>query len=269
MVDPPLVTVDPLLASPGISENSSEMAPGDSAEPEPAPVPEPEPIPVPAPAPAEIQDPAQVVGHGRPPDPRARPSEGVYAIGSSGVAPLPPAPPPVSPSTIRRDSWRGVGWLSVRLHVAGPIAGDTPGRPTVISIGGGAEGGWRIRQWVALGMGFSRQPHESYRAQLLDQSGLTNRNGYMTAWDLAFLRLYAPVRGRVDPFIEVGGGLAFFDTARNRATRLGATVRTSVGFEAWVTRSVTLGVSGIYRANFLDETIGHVWQAGLDLGVHW
>jgi hypothetical protein len=175
----------------------------------------------------------------------------------------------VSPATIRRDSWRGVGWLSVRLHVAGPIGGDPPGRPTVISIGGGAEGGWRIRQWAALGMGFSRQPHESYRDHLVDPSEIVSRNGYMTAWDLAFVRLYAPVRGRVDPFIDVGGGLAFFDPARNRPTEVGATVRASLGFDAWVTRNVTLGISGIYRANFMDDTIGHVWQAGLDLGLHW
>lgn len=244
-----------------------------------APAPAPEPVVVTAPeqvqeaagtGEGEISDPDQlVVDHGTPPNPGARPSEGVYAVGSSGVAPLPPAPAPVSPSTIRRGSWRGVGWLSVRLHVTGPIAGDSPGRPTVISIGGGAEGGWRIRQWVALGTSFSRQPHENYRDRLVDPPAVISRNGYMTAWDLAFVRLYAPVRGRVDPFIDVGGGLAFFDPARDRATMVGGTVRASAGFEAWVTRNVTLGLNGIYRANFMDETIAHVWQAGLDLGVHW
>ncbi|WP_181233171.1 hypothetical protein [Enhygromyxa salina] len=249
--------------------------------PAPEPAPEPEPIPViapaepaaPAPEPAapapEPDTPGQAAAPSTPPNPHARPSEGVYAVGSSGVAPLPPAPPPVSPTTIRRDSWRGVGWLAVRLHVTGPIMGDTPGRPTVISLGGGAEGGWRIRQWVGMGTGFSRQPHETYRDRVFDGSQVVNRSGYMSAWDVAFVRLYAPVRGRVDPYIDVGGGLAFFEPARDRATLVGGTVRASAGFDAWVARNVTLGVFGIYRANFMDETIGHVWQAGLDLGLHW
>src|SRR5689334_8735934 len=79
-------------------------------------------------------------GPAQPPDPRARPSEGVYAVGSSGVAPLPPAPPPVDPSTIPRSDWRGVGWVAARLVVTGPIYGEVPGRPTVISLGGAIEG---------------------------------------------------------------------------------------------------------------------------------
>jgi hypothetical protein len=204
-----------------------------------------------------------------PPDPHARPSEGVYAVGSSGVAPLPPAPPPVDPSTIPRGEWRGVGWLALRLHVTGPVYGDPPGRPTVISLGGGAEGGWRIRQWVALGAAYSRQPHELYRQDIPDAPAVVTRRGYMAAWDIAFLRLYAPVPGRVEPYIVMGGGLSFFAPARDRPGIPGGTVRASVGFDAWITRQLTLGVSGIYRVNFVDETIGHSWQAALEFGLHW
>jgi hypothetical protein len=203
------------------------------------------------------------------PNPHAHPSEGVYAVGSSGVAPLPPAPPPVDPKTIPRGDWRGTAWLAVRLHVTGPIAGQTPGRPTVISLGGGAEGGWRIRQWVALGAGFSRQPHEIYREDIPEFGTVINRRGYMSAWDVAFLRFYAPVRGRIDPFVDVGGGLSFYDPARNRPTYVGGTVRASVGFDAWIARNLTLGVAGIYRMNLIDGSIGHGWQAALEFGVHW
>jgi hypothetical protein len=202
-------------------------------------------------------------------DPHASPSEGVYAVGSSGVAPLPPAPPPVDPSTIRRDGWRGVGWLSLRLLVSGPIYGTAPGRPTVVALGGGAEAGWRIRQWIGLGTGFSRQPHELYRQDVPEAPAVFNRRGYMTAWDVLFVRMYAPVPGRVEPFIDVGGGLAFYDPARDRGSLAGGTVRASFGFDAWITRSLTLGVAGIYRVNFVDETVGHAWQAVAELGVHW
>jgi hypothetical protein len=83
----------------------------------------------------------------------------------------------------------------------------------------------------------------------------------MTAWDIAFVRLFAPVPGRVDPYIDVGGGLAFFDPARDRASIAGGTVRASIGLDAWITRQLTLGLAGIYRVNFVDETVGHAGRA--------
>ena len=204
-----------------------------------------------------------------PPDPDARPSEGVYAVGSSGVVPLPPPPPPVSPTSISRGRWSGIGWLSLRLFAAGPLAGQTPGRPTVISLGGGAEGGWRIRQWVALGTAFTRQAHEVYRQPIPDSNQTFEQRGTMSAWDIGFFRFYAPVRGRFDPFIDVGGGLALYNPARDRPSAFGATVRASVGFEVWITRSLTLGLAGLYRVNVIEDTVGHAWQAGLDFGIHW
>ncbi|HVH98812.1 MAG TPA: hypothetical protein VM869_08880 [Enhygromyxa sp.] len=262
---------------------SSLLGAGPPAEP--APEPEPEPIAVPAPEqvrdaaesgagplpqPEQVRDEANLeTAPSQPPDPQARPSEGVHAVGSSGIAPLPPPPPPVSPETISRGRWSGVGWLSVRLLVAGPIAGDSPARPTVIALGGGAEGGWRIRQWIGLGTSFTRQPHEVYREDVPDAPATITFRGYMSAWDIAFVRLFAPVRGRVDPFVDIGGGLAFFEPARDRPTSMGGSVRASVGFEAWIARNLTLGISGVYRANFVDDTVGHAWQGALDFGVHW
>ncbi len=233
------------------------------------------PVPPPGPsADASPTAPATVVTQppahsSAPPNPNARPSEGVYAVGSSGVAPLPAPPPAVPVETIGRGRWSGVGWLSARLLVTGPIAGTSPAWPTVIALGGGAEGGWRIRQWIGLGSAFTRQPHEQYRVDVPDASAVIDYRGYMSAWDVAFVRLFAPVRGRVDPFIDLGGGLSFFDPARNRRTLLGGTVRASAGLEVWLARSLTLGLTGIYRANFLDDTIGHSWQAAIDFGLHF
>lgn len=248
----PIVVPAPEVVPEVIQEEAEAESEAGPSEPQPAP-----------PAPTPESSPTA------PPDPRARPSEGVYAVGSSGIAPLPPPPPPVSPESIARGRWSGVGWLSVRLVVTGPIAGTAPARPTVVSLGGGAEGGWRIRQWIALGAAFTRQPHEVYRQDIPDASATVTYRGYMSAWDVAFLRLYAPVRGRVDPFVDVGGGLAFFEPARERPTVMGGSVRASVGFEAWVARNLTLGMSGLYRAHFLDDTVGHAWQAAVDFGIHW
>lgn len=219
-----------------------------------------------APATVVTQPPAH---SSAPPNPNARPSEGVYAVGSSGVAPLPAPPPAVPVETIARGRWSGVGWLSARWLVTGPIAGITPARPTVIALGGGVEGGWRIRQWIGLGSAFSRQPHEEYRPDSPDAPVVLDHRGYMSAWDVAFLRLFAPVRGRVDPFIDLGGGFSYVDPARNRRAVLGGTVRASAGLEVWLARSLTVGLTGIYRATFVDGTVGHSWQAAIDFGLHF
>ncbi|NVB42205.1 hypothetical protein G6O69_30560 [Pseudenhygromyxa sp. WMMC2535] len=214
-----------------------------------------------------LPSPEQVREHQVAASPTAPPAEGVYAIGSSGVAPLPPPPPPVSPSAIPRGDWRGRGWLAVRLTAVGPISGEAPARPTVIALGGGAEGGWRPLQWLGLGASFSRQPHEIYVSSAAIGSARTK--GHMTAWDVGFVRLWAPVRGRVEPFVDVGGGFAFYDPARFGVTTMGGTVRASLGLDVWITRSVTLGASGIYRANFIEGGMANVWQAALELAVHW
>ena len=229
----------------------------------------PEPIAV-EPA-TESADGAQPDGatSGQPPNPAAQPSEGVYAVGSSGVAPLPPAPPPVPPSAIPAGSWRGQVWIGGSLLVSGGFAGTTPGRPSIISVGGSFEGGWRARQWIGIGAGVSHWPHEVVRRQIPGQDLTQVVRGHGTAWDLAFVRLFAPIRGRVDPHLDVGGGLFIYDPARDLPSVAGATFRAGLGVDGWVGRTVTLGVLGLYRANFVDGSVGHGWQAGLTLGLHW
>lgn len=203
-----------------------------------------------------------------PPNPQSPPSEGVYAVGSGPVAPLPPPPPPVPVSAIPKLDWRGVLWLSVRLTVTGPLGGSYPARASVVSLGGAFEGGWRINQIAALGMGLSRQPHEIIRQTHLDQIDI--RRGTMSVWDIAFIRMFAPVRGRVDPFIDLGGGMAFVEPAREgEPLDVGGTIRGSLGFDAWLAKNLTIGVSGMYRAAFMRESVGHSIQGALELAVHW
>jgi hypothetical protein len=203
-----------------------------------------------------------------PPNPQAHPSEGVYAVGSGPVAPLPPSPPPVPASAIPKLDWRGIMWLSIRLTVTGPIGGDYPARAGVVSVGGAFEGGWRINQIAALGMGLSRQPHEVIRQTSLEQTLVLR--GTMTVWDAAFIRLFAPVRGRVDPFIDLGGGMAFLEPAREgERLDVGGTVRGSLGFDVWLAKNLTFGVSGMYRAAFMRESVGHSIQGALEIAAHW
>ncbi|MFV8756417.1 hypothetical protein ACNOYE_38200 [Nannocystaceae bacterium ST9] len=203
-----------------------------------------------------------------PPNPKAHPSEGVYAVGSGPVAPLPPPPPPVPSSAIQKFDWRGVMWLSVRLTVTGPLGGNYPARTGVVALGGGLEGGWRINQIAGLGLGLYRQPHEVIKTRAFEETVL--RRGTMSNWDVAFLRLFAPVRGRVDPYVDLGGGLAFLEPAREgEPLDIGGTLRAGLGFDAWIAKNLTFGVSGLYRASFMSDSIGHAVQGAIDLSVHW
>ncbi len=213
-----------------------------------------------------LQPPAD--GQADPPDPQARPSEGVYAVGSSALAPLPPAPAPVPRASISPGVWRGQGWISTQLSVIGAIAGVAPARPTVVALGTGLDFGWRARPWIGLGMSVSRQPHEVYLETQNDGS-IQARRGSMTSWDIGLLRLWAPVPGRIVPYADLGLGLGVLNPARGRALLAGATVRGAVGLELWIGRSLTLGVQGLYRANIFGDTVGHTWQAGLTLASHW
>lgn len=222
--------------------------------------------PAPTPAPMEAEPGSEAT---TPPNHRAPPSEGVFAVGSGGIAPLPEPPPAVPASSIEQGTWRGDGWVKGRLHVAGAIGGERPARATAVAIGGGAEAGWRIRPWVGIGMGFSRQVHEVFSVYnpIIDTSEPTR--GHLSAWDLAFVRFWAPVRGRVEPYLGLGGGVAFYDPARPSGIRGGWTAYTQVGVDFWIGRVVTLGLSGQYRATGVDQSLGHGWQSGLDFGLHW
>jgi len=203
-----------------------------------------------------------------PPNPKAHPSEGVYAVGSGPIAPLPAPPPPVPISTIPKLDWRGTAWLSFRLTVTGPIGGAYPAKPSVVSLGGAVEGGWRINQLVGVGIGLARQPNEIIRQTVLDQTVV--RRGNMNVWDFAFVRLFAPVRGRVDPFVDLGGGMVFLESARpGLPLDVGGSLRASVGFDAWLTKTITLGISGLYRAVFVGDSIGHTIQGAVELAVHF
>jgi hypothetical protein len=241
-----------------------------------APVEAPVEAPIEVPAPEDVQrdaaEQAPAAGgdpFAKPPSPEARPSEGVYAVGSGPVTPLPPPPPPVPVSAIPKLDWRGVLWLSLRLTVTGPIGGSYPAKPGVVSLGGALEGGWRINQIAGLGMSLSRQPHEVIRQTALDDVSVVQR-GTMSVWDVAFVRLFAPVRGRVDPFLDVGGGMAFLEPAREgEPLDVGGTVRASLGFDAWVAKNLTIGVSGLYRVGFLRDSIGHSVGGAVEIAAHW
>ena len=206
-----------------------------------------------------------------------QPAPGAFDMGGRQVEPLPPPPSPADPSRIKTDAWRGRYWLAPRLLITGPIGGDKPARPTLLTVGGGLDFGVRFSNRLGLGMGLSGQTHTSIRTTLPGSVDKTVRSGSALFYDIAFVRLYL-LKKRFQPLLELGGGLARIHMPLG--DRLyGAQVRAGAGFDAWVSGQVTIGFTAVYRLIALHMpqdgiapahwSVGHAMQGALQLGLHW
>ncbi|MEZ4383409.1 MAG: hypothetical protein R3A79_18915 [Nannocystaceae bacterium] len=193
--------------------------------------------------------------------------------------PLPSPPPPVPRDRIRKGPWRGRWWAGLRIGLAGPLGGDVPAKPTVGSVSGGFDLGYRVNNWLGIGTGFTGHLHDRAEVEEVTQVGVETRTVYgdMIFWDPLFARLYLPVKRRFQPFAEVGGGLASYERAEG-GYLLGGQVRGGVGFDGWVTSNITLGLIANYRLTRLNQKfadgavahpIGHSYQVLFELGFHW
>lgn len=233
----------------------------------PTPVPAPEatpPVAAPAAPPAQPSQPAPPSGTG-------------FDWGGRSVQPLPPPPGPADPRRIKRDPWRGRFWLSPRLSITGPIGGDKPARPSLLTLGGGADFGVRLSNRFGLGMGISGQTHQSARLTVPGTTDRTIKYGGALFWDALFLRVYF-LKKRFQPLIEIGGGLARINMPQG-GRLLGPQLRAGVGFDGWVSSNVTIGFTTVYRLIAVkvpaDGIVPAKWVAGhglqgvLQLGLHW
>lgn len=217
-----------------------------------------------------------------PPDPQAPPPTpgpppgGAEAVGGTETAPLPPPPTPVNPSRIQQGPWRGKAWIGVKVTVTGPL-GTGPGpyaNPTVLSWGGLLEGGWRINNLFAVGASISRHPHQQRKTVVRDPFDeleyTTVYTGRLLPVDV-FARAYAPVFGRFQPYIDVGGGIALITPPLPQdANRAAGVARGSVGLDIWLARNFTINASVLYRfigAGGAD--IGHSLSGHAGVGIHF
>lgn len=206
-----------------------------------------------------------------------------FDLGGQSVTPLPAPPKPLDPAKIRRQPWRGRYWLSFRMLLSGPLAGETPARPGVLSVGGGGDFGWRVNNVLGLGTGLSGQFHGRTETREIGTQDTKRINNGMLYWDALFARVFLPLRRRFQPYLEVGGGLARLKYHAVGASGVpeatnyyGGQVRAALGFEGWVSTNVTLGLSALYRLNAFRDlpghagwTIGHGMQGAIELGFHW
>lgn len=205
-----------------------------------------------------------------------QPAPSGFDFGGQSLTPLPPPPARLDPARINPQPWRGRYWFGARLLVTGPLGGEVPARPNLLTISGGADFGVRIHNILGLGMGLSGHAQNRVRATVMELGGNEKRVLTATAlyWDALFARIYAPVRKRFQPYVDVGGGLSRVDRAIEGRV-YGAQMRLGLGFDGWITRNVTLGVAGVYRLNALNDRaagrwiVGHAMHGVVELGFHW
>lgn len=237
----------------------------------------------PAPAPYAGQSPPLAPPPGSAP-PQPYPTPGATEprpmdLGGMAVVPLPPPPPSLDPRTIRRQPWRGRYWMSLRLGITGPIGGERPAAPSVLSLLGGADVGWRVGNVLGLGMGLSGNIHNRVRLTLTDpETGnlyAQTNNGRMLYWDALFARVHLPLKKRFQPYVELGGGLARLGRGEGGRS-YGAQMRAALGVEGWVSNTITMGFSGLYRLHAIHDVqggkgwiVGHAMQGVFEIGLHW
>ena len=198
----------------------------------------------------------------------------VQRIPSSAQAPLPPPLPPVDPSTIERGPWRGKGWFGSELGIGGPLDGGAnfPSSSRVSALGWGLHLGYRALPWLGVGLGFHRAPHDLVQIQL-QASGvtyLTEVTGYLNSYDLLVMRFFLPTPGRVQPWMDVSGGLAVVQAAySNRPGGVGGQFRTGVGVDFWVHQQISLDLGLHYRLTSVNSGPGHLMRGSMGITFHW
>ncbi|MBK9757224.1 MAG: hypothetical protein IPO88_27750 [Nannocystis sp.] len=228
---------------------------------------------------AQLGPPPGTAGPQPYPTPGAEPRPGVD-LGGMSVTPLPPPPAALDPQTIRRQPWRGRYWIGLRVGLTGPLGGERPAAPSVLSLLGGADIGWRVGNVLGLGMGISGNIQNRVRLTVTDpytgSQVQQTHNGRMLYWDALFVRLHLPLKKRFQPYADLGGGLARL--ARGEGGRsYGAQMRAAIGIEGWVSSTVTMGFAGVYRLNAIHDVqeggqgwiVGHAMQGVFDVGFHW
>jgi len=195
----------------------------------------------------------------------------VGAIGGEGMAPLPAAPKPEPRAKVRRGPWRGRGWLDLGLDVTITPLGRGSDR-RVVSLGAGF--GLGVRLHPALGiysaMGTFVNAVERRRYSTSDGEIVLREDvGRIFVWDVAVVRAFVPVRGRVQPFADLGGGFGIDRRPFSDSRRALGTMRAGVGLDLWLGPTTTLGLLATYHLLAARGDVQHAMSFGAGLGFHW
>lgn len=186
--------------------------------------------------------------------------------------PLPPPPDPVDPSRLDKGPWRGHGWVTLRIDVVAPVGGQRPARGSIVSAAGGIWAGYRIRNYVGVFGGVTTFLHDRETTTQTDpQTGEVFESttfGRLTLVDLAVVRLWWPTRGRVQPFIDVGGFVGGYRSPLSDSDSVGGG-RFGAGLDVWLGPTFSLNFGVDERLIAIKDSIGHTLQAGFGAALHW
>lgn len=268
-------------------------APAPAAGPAPesvAPAPAPAPAPTPAPeaprpeAPRDFSGPTAVepgtgaepaetsepVGPAPLPETAPTAPAETRAIGSPEMAPLPLPPKREPKRTVRRGPWRGRGWVDLGLDVTiVPLGRGSDSR--VVSLGGSLGVGVRplkdLGVFTSIGTFVSGVDLRKYASG--GNLELHEEVTRMFVWDIAVLRAFVPVRGRVQPFGDLGGGLGVDRVPFTDKRRALGILRVGLGLDLWLGRTATLGLLATYRLIGTPGDVRHALAFGGGLGFHF
>jgi hypothetical protein len=93
--------------------------------------------------------------------------------------------------------------------------------------------------------------------------------GRLVLFDLAVLRLFLPVKGRVQPYFDAGGGVGVYRRPFGDASDAVGVGRLGLGTDFWLAPTFSLGLAADYRLLGIERSVGHTLQFGLLATVHW
>jgi hypothetical protein len=216
-------------------------------------------------------DPETPVGPAALPETSPPAPEGVGAIGADGLAPLPAPPKPEPESRVQRGAWRGRGWVDLGLDVTiTPLGRGKEER--VVSLGAALGLGVRLHSALGLYTSMGTFVNAVERRRYATSDGeiiLREEVGRIFVWDVAVVRAFVPVRGRVQPFADLGFGLGVDRRPFTEERRVLGTVRAGVGLDLWLGPTTTLGLLATYRLLAAKGDMRHAISFGAGLGFHW
>lgn len=189
------------------------------------------------------------------------------AVGSD-AAPLPPAPPR-SKRAPTGGPWFGRGWLELGADLI--YIGHLPRNLRILSAGLSGGGGWRPHRFFGLGTQVSTWISDAETQRGFDDAGnrvVVRASVPITVWDTLVLKMFVPLRRRIEPVFEVATGLAV-ERSPFRGRRPWGTVRAGAGFDVYLAPTMTLGFGGDYRLLARRDAFRHSVGGRVRLGFHF
>ncbi len=195
---------------------------------------------------------------------------GLGALGDLAGPPLPGPPPDANPAKIRSGPWFGRGWLG--FAVGGTISPIDRRAGRALAAGAFVEGGLRLHRYLGLATRLGTYVGSVARADGYDANGervAVTAAGRVSTWDPIRVRVLVPVRRRLEPWLEVAGGLAVERPPFARERRTWGAFAAALGLGIWVAPRLSLQLALEHRLLARPGARRQSLAAWLALHVHF